>query len=102
MTIHLPDNNLEEKRIWNLRIEKCDGRAKNGLVFLRDIKTPEITLREAETYAKTIDFFTTLSLKIIITPSTKIVKSLMTDSEIEIDYYTPHHCDPSTETYWSM
>lgn len=32
----------------------------------------------------------------------KTVKSLMTGQEVEIDSDTPHCCDPSTETYWSM
>lgn len=33
---------------------------------------------------------------------TKIVKNLMTGQDIVIDAATPHCCDPSTETYWSM
>jgi hypothetical protein len=33
---------------------------------------------------------------------TKIVKNLMTGADVEIDINTPHCCDPSTETYWSM
>ena len=33
---------------------------------------------------------------------TKIVKSLMTGADVEIAVDTPHCCDPSTETYWSM
>lgn len=32
----------------------------------------------------------------------KKVKNLMTGDEVEIDSNTPHCCDPSTETYWSM
>ena len=35
-------------------------------------------------------------------PMTKIVKNLITGKMVEIDYRTPHSCDPSTETYWSM
>jgi len=30
------------------------------------------------------------------------VKNLMTGKEINIPSNTPHCCDPSTETYWSM
>jgi hypothetical protein len=32
----------------------------------------------------------------------KTVKSLMTGKEVEIDRDTPHCCDPSSETFWSM
>ncbi len=34
--------------------------------------------------------------------TTKKVRNLMTGQEIEIDSNTPHCCDPSSETYWSM
>lgn len=30
------------------------------------------------------------------------VKNFMTGEMVEIDSNTPHCCDPSTETYWSM
>jgi hypothetical protein len=33
---------------------------------------------------------------------TKKVVNLMTGKEIEIPSNTPHCCDPSSETYWSM
>lgn len=32
----------------------------------------------------------------------KIVKNLMTGQDISIPADTPHCCDPSSETYWSM
>lgn len=32
----------------------------------------------------------------------KKVRNLMTGTEIEIPSNTPHCCDPSTETHWSM
>lgn len=32
----------------------------------------------------------------------KIVKNLMTGEDVVIAEDTPHCCDPSTETYWSM
>ena len=34
--------------------------------------------------------------------TTKKVTNLMSGEEIEIPSNTPHCCDPSTETYWSM
>ncbi len=34
--------------------------------------------------------------------TTKKVVNLMSGKEIEIPSNTPHCCDPSTETYWSM
>jgi hypothetical protein len=33
---------------------------------------------------------------------TKTVKNLMTGEDVVIAEDTPHCCDPSTETYWSM
>ena len=33
---------------------------------------------------------------------TKIVCNLMSGKEIEIAANTPIHCDPSSDTYWSM
>lgn len=33
---------------------------------------------------------------------TKMVRNLMTGEMMEIPRGTPHCCDPSTETYWSM
>jgi len=33
---------------------------------------------------------------------TKKVKNLMTGELVDIDVDTPHCCDPSTETFWSM
>ena len=35
-------------------------------------------------------------------PTMKQVKNLMSGEMIEIAHDTPHACDPSTETYWSM
>ena len=35
-------------------------------------------------------------------PATKIVKSLMTGAEVEIDADTPRCCDPSSELYWTL
>jgi hypothetical protein len=35
-------------------------------------------------------------------PANKVVKNLMTGENIEIAADTPHCCDPSSETYWSM
>lgn len=33
---------------------------------------------------------------------TRRVNNLISGEEVEIDVNTPHCCDPSTETYWSM
>ena len=41
-------------------------------------------------------------LKALEKPKTKKVKNLMSGETIEIDADTPHCCDPSTETFWSM
>ena len=39
---------------------------------------------------------------VVLPPKMKTVKNLMTGVVIEIPADTPHCCDPSTETYWSM
>jgi len=38
----------------------------------------------------------------VIKSNQKVVKSLMSQTEIVIDKDTPLCCDPSSETYWSM
>ena len=35
-------------------------------------------------------------------PTMKTVTNLMSGKEVQIDRDTPHCCDPSSETYWSM
>ena len=35
-------------------------------------------------------------------PAMKTVKNLMTGKDIQIASDTPHCCDPSSETFWSM
>jgi hypothetical protein len=35
-------------------------------------------------------------------PKMKTVKNLMSGKEVQIDRDTPHCCDPSSETFWSM
>lgn len=39
---------------------------------------------------------------VIVRKKMKIVTSLMTKQGVKIPVDTPHSCDPSTETYWSM
>lgn len=34
--------------------------------------------------------------------ATRKVKNFMSGEEVEIAYNTPHVCDPSSETYWSL
>jgi hypothetical protein len=42
------------------------------------------------------------SLEKQVRPKTRKVVNLMSGTELEIAYDTPHCCDPSSETYWSM
>ena len=51
-------------------------------------------------YATT--WFASEGYRFEIVETTRKVKNLMTGAEIEIDHDTPHCCDPSSETYWSM
>lgn len=90
------------KRKWILKVYKIDRRAKEGRKHLQNIETPEMTVEEAEIYSVNITRFAGDVLAIDIVPATRIVKSLMTGQEVEIAFDTPHCCDPSTETYWSM
>jgi hypothetical protein len=50
---------------------------------------------EAYDYASQEDYKT----KVVYT---KTVKNLMSGKDVEIPSNTPLHCDPSSETYWSM
>lgn len=43
-----------------------------------------------------------LGFEIEYAPKYKTVKSLMTGQDVQIAADTPHCCDPSSETYWSM
>ncbi len=64
--------------------------AKRSMTCMnRNANSDEYSVAEEEYYNKNIVW-------------RKKVKNLMTGQEVEIDSNTPHCCDPSTETFWSM
>lgn len=93
------------KQDWKVTVYKADRRTKKGERFISsyqfsgmDRDTVERELREltAQLYPKKDGW------RFEVEPATKIVKNLMTGQDVEIAADTPHCCDPSTETYWSM
>lgn len=78
---------------------KKDARYKEGerLYSKEEVEADsESTIQYITERRKSLDF------RCMFTPATKIVRNFMTGSEVEIAWDTPHCCDPSTETYWSM
>ena len=93
------------KQDWIVSVFKTDKRCKAGERFIakypfsgmdRDTVERELNGLAQLLYPKKNGW------RFDVQPATRIVKSLMTGKDIEIAYDTPHCCDPSTETYWSM
>ena len=88
-----------------LIVHKRDGRRIGGVRFVKIYDYPnysqaaimdEIRALKQSLYKDSQGWILTFE------PMTRTVKNLMTGQMIEIDYRTPHNCDPSTEAYWSM
>ena len=58
---------------------------KNGVIANKD----DYAIAEEDVFHNTIE-------------KTKVVRSLGGKKRVELRVNTPHCCDPSTETYWSM
>lgn len=93
------------KQDWMVSVFKTDKRCKSGERFIakypfsgmdRDTVERELNGLAQLLYPKKDGW------RFDVNPATRIVKNLMTGKDIEIAYDTPHCCDPSTETYWSM
>ena len=89
---------------YTLYIYKADKRYKSGeRLFSTTVwkdRTEDSMRRESN---ELYDLYpATQGWRFEYHPTTKTVKSLMTGQPVTIAYDTPHCCDPSTETYWSM
>ena len=89
---------------YTLYIYKADKRYKSGeRLFSTTVwkdRTEDSMRRESN---ELYDLYpATQGWRFEYHPTTKTVKSLMSGQDVVIDYDTPHCCDPSTETYWSM
>jgi len=92
------------KQTYTLYIYKQDRRCRTGE---RLYSTTVWTGTDDNGVRRTVaDLFDTYSpddgFRFDWEPATKTVKNLMTGENIEIAADTPHCCDPSSETYWSM
>jgi hypothetical protein len=98
------NNATENTMTHTLYIWKQDQRYKTGE---RLFSTTVWTDRDAASMLREIaelhlHHYPREQFRIEAVPTTKTVKNLMTGKDIEIAHDTPHCCDPSTETYWSM
>lgn len=93
------------KQNWIVSVYKRDRRTKSGERFVnrypfsgmdRDTVERELTALSQQLYPAAAGW------RFDVQPATKIVKNLMTGEDVEIAHDTPHCCDPSSETYWSM
>lgn len=95
---------------YTLTVWKADKRTKSGKVKVMDYAFPDRTENDMECIAKGVTLAkgammgTKAGTEYSVTyhPTTRTVTNLMTGKPVEIPYDTPHCCDPSTETYWSM
>jgi hypothetical protein len=93
------------KQNWTMYIWKLDRRTKSGE---RLFSTTVWTGRDAEAMDREVrelflsGLYTVDKFRVEVVPTTKTVRNLMTDEQVEIAYDTPRSCDPSSELYWSM
>jgi hypothetical protein len=93
------------KQNWTMYIWKLDRRTKSGE---RLFSTTVWTGRDAEAMDREVQelflsgLYTVDQFRVEVVPTTKTVRNLMTDEQVEIAYDTPRSCDPSSELYWSM
>jgi hypothetical protein len=93
------------KQDWIVTVYKRDRRTKTGERFVnrypfggmdRDTVERELLGLAQQLYPKQDGW------RFEVHPATKTVRNLMSGKDVEIPYDTPHCCDPSSETYWSM
>lgn len=90
---------------YRLMVYKADRRTKSGERFVKSYDyaghSGNAMMDEIKDLKRNL-YRPADGWRLDFEPMTKIVKNLMTGENIEIDYRTPHCCDPSSETYWSM
>lgn len=83
-----------------LTVYKQDRRCKSGeRVVYKNVYDQDIA---EQTQQDVIKYFAATNCRAVFEPATKIVKSLLTGAEVEIDSDCPRCCDPSSELYWTM
>jgi hypothetical protein len=89
---------------WIMRIYKQDRRVKSGERLVSNTIWRDRTLDSVQREGRELLHMYPLSkgYRFEIDPAVKTVKNLMTGQAVEIDSDTPHCCDPSSETFWSM
>lgn len=90
---------------YRLLVYKKDRRVRSGERFVKSYDYPNYSNTAIMDEIKDLQsalYKPSEGWRLQFEPMTKMVKSLMTNKMVEIDYRTPHCCDPSTETYWSM
>jgi hypothetical protein len=95
-----------ERKSYTITLYKKDARCKDGKMSVwygnfmnQTIEEHIANLQETEQIAR--QFMDPRKI-IIESKEFRSVKNLMTGKEMQIAADTPHCCDPSTETYWSM
>jgi hypothetical protein len=93
------------KQDWIVSVYKRDRRYKVGERFVarypfggmaRDTVERELFALAQQLYPQRDGW------RFDVQPATRTVRNLMTGEAVEIAHDTPHCCDPSSETYWSM
>lgn len=88
---------------WKLNVYIKDSRVKRGERVMNEFILENISEDGMKSVVQNMEkVFPAPKHRIEFHPATKIVKNLMSGKDVEIDYDTPHFCDPSTEAYWSM
>ena len=93
------------RQTYTMYIYKADRRTKSGERLVsttvwqhRDEAEMKREVRELQYELWPIS----KGYRIVFQATLKTVKNLMTGKLVEIEADTPHCCDPSSETYWSM
>lgn len=91
------------KQNWTVFIYKRDLRTKTGERAVSTTVWQDRTQDQMDReVSELLGMYPKSHFRIEYHPQFKTVKNLMTGQDIQIDHDTPHCCDPSTETYWSM
>ena len=89
------------KQDFTLYAYKTDKRTKSGekLVSIRVFKDMDEQTMKA---IVVVGLEMNPGYRFEYFPTMKSVTNLMSGKEVQIERDTPHCCDPSSETYWSM
>lgn len=92
---------------WIIRVYKADRRTKTGERFINAYPLSGVHMDQAAVEREIRELTAQLypaaeGWRIAAEPATKTVRNLMTGQLVEIAADTPHCCDPSSETYWTM